>query len=54
MKGKGEIEEITNILKYNENLALALEGFMANDLIIECKQSDIKYLSANENETREH
>jgi len=38
------IEDITNILDYNRNLSLALDGILAKDMEIECKQSDVKLL----------
>ena len=39
---------ITNILEYNKKLDLALEGVLVNDIKIQCKKEDIKFLNFNE------
>lgn len=39
---------ISNILNYNRNLDLALEGVLVKDICIECKKEDIKYLNLEE------
>ena len=36
---------ISNILEYNKNLDIALKGLHINDIRIECKQNDVKYLN---------
>ena len=43
---------ITNILDYNRNLSLALDGGLAKDIIIECKLADVKSLNREENESK--
>lgn len=47
------IEDITNILDYNRNLSLALDGILAKDMKIECKQSDVKLLRVKKDEENE-
>lgn len=36
---------ISNILEYNKNLDIALKDLNINDIRIECKQNDVKYLN---------
>lgn len=47
------IEDITNILDYNRNLSLALDGILAKDMKIECKQSDVKLIRVKKDEENE-
>lgn len=40
-----KIVGISNILEYNKNLDIALKGLNINDIRIECRQNDVKYLN---------
>ncbi|MBF1620471.1 MAG: hypothetical protein HXO42_08305 [Prevotella sp.] len=44
---------IDNVLAYNKNLGLALDGILGADIRIECKQSEVKLLNIKEDEENE-
>lgn len=44
---------ISNILEYNKNLGLALEGVLNKDICIECKSTDIKLLNFEDNGSKD-
>ena len=41
----GNTTGISNILDYNKNLNLALDGILVKDMQIECNKDDVKYLN---------
>ena len=44
---------IDNVLAYNKNLGLALDGILGADIRIECKQSEVNLLNIKEDEENE-
>ena len=41
----GKTTDINNIIDYNKNLGLTIDGAHVKDICIECEKEDIKYLN---------
>ena len=48
----GKTEDLSNIYRFNQNLELALNGYMHDNLLITCKKDEVKYLNINQDGER--